>query len=47
MNPSTSFISHLHVGSGIRNVMDEEELGESTSDATDDETVSIETKSEQ
>ena len=47
MNPSTSFISHLHVGSGIRNVMDEEESGASTSDATGDEAVSIEPENKQ
>jgi|GEM_PF-28753 len=42
MNPSTSILSHLHVGSGIRKVMDEEESGAPPSDSSDDEAVSKE-----
>ena len=46
MNPSISILSHLHVGGGIRKVMDEEESGVPTSDSPDDEAVSKEPKIE-
>ncbi len=46
MNPSISILSHLHVGGGIRKVMDEEESGVPTSDSPDDKAVSKEPKVE-